>query len=69
MRGSTGAAYDRENERVYNKMKECEWCGDDFRGKAEVFEGHVFCCADCMNEWRKDVLGETAAAESEKSSD
>ena len=39
-------------------MKECEWCGDDFRGEAETFEGHLFCCKECMEEWRKDMLAE-----------
>ncbi|MBN1824619.1 MAG: hypothetical protein JW958_00045 [Candidatus Eisenbacteria bacterium] len=38
-------------------MKECEWCGDDFRGKGEELEGHFFCSIDCLQEWKKDVHG------------
>ena len=46
-------------------MKECAWCGDDFRGEAEVFEGQVFCSAACAEEWRRDVHGESETAEVE----
>jgi len=38
-------------------MKECEWCGDDFRGRAEELEGHFFCSMECLMEWKKDVYG------------
>ena len=39
-------------------MKECEWCGIDFRGPFKEMEEHVFCSDACMDEWRHDVYGE-----------
>jgi len=44
-------------------MKECAWCGDDFRGQGFVLDGNPFCSKECMEEWRKDVHGEDAAGE------
>jgi hypothetical protein len=36
-------------------MKECAWCGDDFRGKGFVLDGNYFCSEECMEDWRQDV--------------
>jgi hypothetical protein len=47
-------------ERIKIRMKECAWCGDDFRGQGFVLDGNYFCSEECMEEWRKDVQpGET----------
>jgi hypothetical protein len=46
-------------------MKECAWCGDDFRGEGVEFDGHDFCSEECREEYRKDVYGE-AEPEEEK---
>ncbi|MBM3321089.1 MAG: hypothetical protein FJY73_10475 [Candidatus Eisenbacteria bacterium] len=39
-------------------MKECEWCGDDFRGEGVRLANHFFCCEECREEFRKDVYGD-----------
>ncbi len=44
-------------------MKECAWCGDDFRGEGVEFDGQSFCSQECLEEYRKDVFGETEAEE------
>ncbi len=36
-------------------MKECAWCGDDFRGEGLVFDDQNFCSENCRNEYKKDV--------------
>lgn len=40
-------------------MKECEWCGDDFRGQAEELNGHFFCGTKCLEEWREEMCTAT----------
>ncbi|MFH1276796.1 MAG: hypothetical protein ABIK65_00225 [Candidatus Eisenbacteria bacterium] len=50
-------------------MKECEWCGDDFRGEGIVLGTHHFCSDNCRNEFRKDVGDEEASARSTGSPD
>lgn len=45
-------------------MKECEWCGDDFRGEGIVLGTHHFCSENCREEFRRDVGDEEAKAES-----
>jgi len=44
-------------------MKECEWCGDDFRGEGTTFDKHFFFSENCRDEFRKEVLGETEPLE------
>lgn len=44
-------------------MKECEWCGDDFRGEGVVLDGHYFCSENCRDEYRKDVFDEDESKE------
>jgi hypothetical protein len=44
-------------------MKECAWCGDDFRGEGLEFDGHFFCSEECLEEYKQDVFGEEAGEE------
>ncbi|NNE09812.1 MAG: hypothetical protein HKN20_14735 [Gemmatimonadetes bacterium] len=39
-------------------MKECAWCGTDFRGKAFELNDEQFCSEQCMEEYRKEELGD-----------
>ena len=41
-------------------MKECEWCGIDFRGPYKELDTHFFCSDNCEADWRLDVRGEVA---------
>ncbi len=41
-------------------MKECEWCGIDFRGPYKTLDEHFFCSDGCINDWRRDVFGDAA---------
>ncbi len=44
-------------------MKECEWCGIDFRGPYKELDSHYFCSDNCQADWRLDVHGEVAGEE------
>jgi hypothetical protein len=44
-------------------MKECEWCGTDFRGPYKELDNHFFCSDTCEADWRLDVRGEVAGEE------
>ncbi len=39
-------------------MKECEWCGIDFRGPFKTLKEHFFCSETCIDDWRRDVYGD-----------
>ena len=59
-RDGGGPGPSRERTRI--DMKECEWCGDDFRGDGIVLGTHHFCSDNCREEFRKDVGYEEAPA-------
>lgn len=40
-------------------MKECAWCGDDFRGDGLVLDDQSFCSENCRDEYKKDVGTDT----------
>ncbi|MFH1680321.1 MAG: hypothetical protein ABIH26_06705 [Candidatus Eisenbacteria bacterium] len=46
-------------------MKECEWCGDDFRGEGVRLGDHCFCSDGCREDYRKDVIGDEKPEEAE----
>lgn len=57
-------------------MKECEWCGIDFRGPFVSVEEHFFCSDTCAEDWRRDEYGDDvvdaekeAAAKAEEGTD
>lgn len=50
-------------------MKECAWCGTDFRGKAFELNDEKFCSEVCLEEYRKEELGEEADAETAETAD
>lgn len=35
-------------------MKECAYCGEEFKGKGVVVDGEVFCSTDCAQAYAEE---------------